>query len=85
MYQVFQDGKQADSFGYPGLSASWSNSVFNTLPEAVTYAILWAYPYSLSDVDKDMLDFYITEFEENYFEVDMGMSEFPVIMSIKEI
>lgn len=85
MYQVFQDGKPADSFGYEDI-IGWSESKYDTLEQAVTHALLWAYPYSLSQITPSMLNYFVEQFQQNNYEVDMGMfKEFPVIMSIREI
>lgn len=84
MYQVYQDGKPADSTGYPEIK-SWPNSKFDTFVQAVTYAIRWAYPYKLSDITAQMIEEVSFQFENNNFEVDMGMTEFPIMMSIREI
>jgi len=38
-YQVFQDGKPADTNGYPAIKGEgWSNSTFSSFEEAVLYA-----------------------------------------------
>ena len=46
MFQVFQNGKPADCFGYPEMHKSWNKSKFETKHEAEVYAIHWAYPFS---------------------------------------
>lgn len=42
MFQVFDDGKPADTTGYPQLKGKgWENSCFNTLEKAREYARHW--------------------------------------------
>lgn len=86
MYQVFQDGKPADNTSFPNLKYDcWKNSVFKTYHEAVFYAILWAWPYKQSDVTAKMLIEVCEFFEDNNDEMNMGMGDYPLIMSIREV
>ena len=53
MFQVFEDGKPADTQGYPIVRGScWENSKFETFDEAVEYAHLWALPVSRGELNK---------------------------------
>ena len=82
-YQVFQDDKPADTKSYPeiGQGLGWDNSVFDTFDEALYYAYEWAYPHWRGfEFGED----YTTKMELDT-PVNMSMSEFPVMMEIREV
>lgn len=87
MYQVFQDNLPADCFSYSNIGKDWNNSKFNTFREAVSYAILWAFPYTLSDITVEVLNYYEDLFKKKDNKLNMSMAgdTFPVIMEIREI
>jgi len=79
MFQVFQDDKPADCFGYPSCK-DWKNSKFETLEDAIRYAYHWAYPLPEEEIDKLVRNYPL----EVGVKHNLSMSEFPVIMEIRK-
>lgn len=76
MYTVYQDGKPADTSGYPELDESWSPdlNIHSSRKDAVRYALKYAYPLNKESLDELMEN-------EGYPHIDVGV---PVDMSMGE-
>jgi len=72
MFVCYQDGKRCSSYGY----SSWEQDSFDRKEDAERYCFNWAYPHGHYDHIAPQMDVGV--------EYDYSMSEFPVMMSIKE-
>ena len=85
-YKVYQNGKTADTDGYPELHKTWSPGL-NThlsIEEAIRYANAYAYPFDTQTLDVMMKNKSYIPMEVN-IPVDMSMGEFPIMMEIRVI
>jgi len=89
LFQVFQNGKPADCFGYPEMDKSWNNSTFQTKREAEIYAFHWAYPYSNEECEKNAPEMEIgKEYEYSMIGVcpgEKGYENYLVLMRIEKL
>lgn len=74
-FQVLQNGKPCASYNIRG----WGGDTFLTKRAAELFMLCWAYPYSLETARAQEVSFNLG------VEYDLGMSDVPVMMAIKEV
>lgn len=74
-YRVFENSARCASH----MMAGWDVDTFATKRAAELFMLCWAYPYTLDAAREDGRTFDIG------VQYDLGMTEFPVLMEIREV
>lgn len=77
MYHVFENDKEAILENTK--LTIWKNNKFETKREAEVYAYLWAYHCYKEEAERDAQEMKLNK------KYNMSLSEFPVMMEIREI